>query len=38
MILRHPYFTLMHAVDIMKKSPDLPKEKNIKEKAVCLTN
>ncbi|MEB4820233.1 nitrous oxide-stimulated promoter family protein [Bacillus thuringiensis] len=32
MILRHPYFTLMHAVDIMKKFPDLPKRKKYKKK------
>lgn len=32
MILRHPYFTLMHAIDIIKKSPDLPKRKECKKK------
>ncbi|MGH0599832.1 nitrous oxide-stimulated promoter family protein [Bacillus mycoides] len=32
MILKHPYFAVMHAVDIMKKSPDLPKRKKCKKK------
>ncbi|MBE7128006.1 nitrous oxide-stimulated promoter family protein [Bacillus mycoides] len=32
MLLKHPYFAFMHAVDIMKKSPDLPKRKKCKKK------
>ncbi|KXY28647.1 hypothetical protein AT268_15330 [Bacillus cereus] len=32
MILKHPYLTLMHAVDTMKNPPSLPNRKKYKKK------
>ncbi|PGB58831.1 nitrous oxide-stimulated promoter family protein [Bacillus toyonensis] len=32
MILKHPYFAVMHAVDTMKNPPHLPKRKKCKKK------